>query len=167
MCGRVVIQLDLDCNDFKNIGVIWLKTKLPKTQYEFLSLINDNHISLIQHIIKKDPKSLVKFDDDMKPVTPHNKSFQHLCYMANIIENQNIQVSSIIKINTRTMAVRQIYFSEFRIIHLSIKEFQSKIEDLKERINTHLKRGILKRMNTHGEDLKTPATRLCRAESHK
>jgi hypothetical protein len=161
MCGRVVIQLDLDCNDFKNIGVIWLKTKLPKTQYEFLSLINDNHISMIQHIIKKDPKSLVKFDDDMKPVTPHNRSFQHLCYMANIIENQNMQVSSIIKINTWTMAVQQIYFSEFRIIHLSIKEFQSKIEDLEEKINTDLKRGILKRINTHGEDLKTPTTRLC------
>jgi len=27
MCGRVVIQLDLDCNDFKNIGVIWLKNQ--------------------------------------------------------------------------------------------------------------------------------------------
>ena len=32
------------------------------------------------------------------------------------------------KINSKTMDIRQIYFSEFKCVHLSLKGFQSKIE---------------------------------------
>ena len=54
------------------------------------------------------------------------------------------------------MDVKQIYFSEFKIIHLSIKEFKTQIEEIKENINKNFKRCILLKMKTNDEIVSKP-----------
>ena len=45
--------------------------------------------------------------------------------MANKIKYLQNIVTSIIRINTRTMSAIQLYFTEFKIVHLSIKEIRN------------------------------------------
>ena len=118
--------------------MIYLKNKLPKIEYEFLSLINDSDRNKIRQIIKKDFKSLVKFESEMPPVSPVNDKMQHICYITNKIEQLNIAATSIIKLNSKTMEMKQIYFSDFKIEHIQIREIQTKAELMEENVTEHL-----------------------------
>lgn len=61
----------------------------------------------------------------MKPITPINPGLKHICYISNTIKYLTSNATSIIRLNIETMEADQLYFSDFEIVQMQIKEIKS------------------------------------------
>ena len=70
MCGRLSIQLDQQCREVQDVGVILMQRNYSRVSYSFMSLfIEKNRIS-IKQMIKKNINMIVHFDKEIPPVSP-------------------------------------------------------------------------------------------------
>tara|TARA_B110000285_G_C14847951_1_gene478571 strand:+ start:221 stop:679 length:459 start_codon:yes stop_codon:yes gene_type:complete len=124
MCGRALIQLNIELTEVLEIGCVVHLKDFSKSEFKFHSLFNEKDRKFIAGLIKKQTtlETIVVYSG--LPV--YSIDSPEVLYISSSIKEKDIGIANeetaILRLDTDTLLINEIYKSRFKIINMSVIE---------------------------------------------